>query len=543
MAAHGYTHVLDLGEYLEAVFPAFASGARGLHPAERLAQVAHVLAVDEDHPGLDAACQAMGLADVLGPDVGGQAVFHVVGQAQRLGFVLERDQADHRAEDLLLGDAHAVVHVGEHRGLDELPLAQVRRQAGRTLQAAGHQGGAFLEADADVAGDLVVVGLGDHRADLGLRVLRIADDQAPGARGELGDELRVDALLDEDATAGGAALAVQREDGEQRGVQRPLEVGVFEDQHRRLAAQFHRVFLDPGRLHDPSPGGGAAGEGHRAHVAVADQRVAGAGAVALNHVEHPRRNARLVHQAAQLVGGQRRQLGHLQHRRVAQRQARRGLPGGGHERYVPRRDQSTDAHRLVQGVVEHLVVDRIAVPVHPRADFGEELEVVRGARDQHVLRLVDRQAGVEGLQFRQVRHVPVDQLAEPAHQARALLGRGIGPFREGFPGRRHRRVDFRRAAAGDLADQLAGGRVVVLEDVLAFDLAAIDPVFDHSACSCARARKNSASLTIRLTRRPTPSTSTTTSSPGTTSDRPSGVPVAIMSPGCRVMKLEKYSIR
>lgn len=103
MAAHGYTHVLDLGEYLEAVFPAFASGARGLHPAERLAQVAHVLAVDEDHPGLDAACQAMGLADVLGPDVGGQAVFHVVGQAQRLGFVLERDQADHRAEDLLPG--------------------------------------------------------------------------------------------------------------------------------------------------------------------------------------------------------------------------------------------------------------------------------------------------------------------------------------------------------------------------------------------------------------------------------------------------------
>ena len=63
-----WIYVLDLGEYLEAVFPAFASGARGLHPAERLAQVAHVLAVDEDHPGLDAACQAMGLADVLGPD-------------------------------------------------------------------------------------------------------------------------------------------------------------------------------------------------------------------------------------------------------------------------------------------------------------------------------------------------------------------------------------------------------------------------------------------------------------------------------------------
>ncbi|MNH41983.1 hypothetical protein D3C79_1035850 [compost metagenome] len=55
--------------------------------------------------------------------------------------------------------------------------------------------------------------------------------------------------------------------------------------------------------------------------------------------------------------------------------------------------------------------------------------------------------------------------------------------------------------------------------------------------------KKSASLTMRLTKRPTPSTSTTTSSPGTTSARPSGVPVAIMSPGCRVMKLDRYSIR
>ena len=42
---------------------------------------------------------------------------------------------------------------------------------------------------------------------------------------------------------------------------------------------------------------------------------------------------------------------------------------------------------------------------------------------------------------------------------------------------------------------------------------------------------------------PKPSISVTMTSPGWQSTTPSGVPVRIRSPGCRVMKLEKYSIR
>ena len=44
-------------------------------------------------------------------------------------------------------------------------------------------------------------------------------------------------------------------------------------------------------------------------------------------------------------------------------------------------------------------------------------------------------------------------------------------------------------------------------------------------------------------RAPMPSISVTTTSPGWQSTTPSGVPVRIRSPGLRVMKLEKYSIR
>ena len=41
-----------------------------------------------------------------------------------------------------------------------------------------------------------------------------------------------------------------------------------------------------------------------------------------------------------------------------------------------------------------LVVDRVGFAVHLLAHLGEEFEVVRGARNEHVFGLVDRQAGV-----------------------------------------------------------------------------------------------------------------------------------------------------
>src|SRR5450830_986195 len=305
MTAHGDADVLDFGEDFEAVLAAFTAGTGTFHTAERLTQVAHVLAVDEDHAGFDAVGQAMGLADVLGPDIGRQTILGIVGQLQGLGFILEWDQAHYRTKDLFLGNAHLVVHIGEHRRLDELPATQVRRQVGRAFQATGQQGGAFLDTDLDVAGDLVIVGLSDHRANLGFWVLRVADDQALGAGGKLGDELRVDAFLNEDPATGGAAFTVEREDGEQCRVEGAVQVGVFEDQHRRLAAQFHGVLFQAGGLHDFLAGGGAAGEGDRPHVGVPDQCVTGRGAVALDDVEHALGNTSLDGQTPQFIGSQR----------------------------------------------------------------------------------------------------------------------------------------------------------------------------------------------------------------------------------------------
>ena len=154
---------------------------------------------------------------------------------------------------------------------------------------------------------------------------------------------------------------------------------------------------------------------------------------------------------------------------------------------------------------------------------------MRGAGNEHVFGLVDRQAGVGGFHGGDLGHVLVDQIAQAAHQARALLHRQVGPLRKRLFGGGNGLMDFGFAAGGHFCQDLAGGRVSGVEVVAARDVFTVDPMvyLFHFAVS---------SLTIRFTRRPTPSTSTTTSSPGTTSDSPFGVPVAIMSPGCRVIK-------
>ena len=159
--------------------------------------------------------------------------------------------------------------------------------------AAGDEAALGL-ADLDVAHDLVVV-LGVHeRADLGLRVVRVADDDARGLRGVALDELVVDRALDEDAAAGRAALAVEREDAEDRRVDRGLEVGVGEHDGGRLAAELHRQALEERRgvAEDQLAGAALAGERDERHVGMLHQRVAGILAESVDEVEDALRAAR-----------------------------------------------------------------------------------------------------------------------------------------------------------------------------------------------------------------------------------------------------------
>ncbi len=427
----------------------------------------------------------MGAAHALGPDVAGQAVLDIVGQAHGLGLVAEGDDAGHGAEDLVLGDLHAVVHVGKHRGQHIVALAHALGQHGR-IQAATQHAGAFLLAQFDVVAHLGQVAGADHGADDGGFVQRIAHGDLPGALHEAVHELRVDALLHQDAAAGRAALAVVGEDHEHGRIQRALEVGVVKDHEGALAAQLHAELLEAGGLHDAVAGLGRARERDGAHIAVAHQGLARVLAVAVHQVEHAGRNARLQRQLAQARGRHGRQLAHLEHGRVAEGQAGRHLPGGRHEGHVPRRDQRAHAHGVEQGVVQ--VRGRgIGVAVHARAHLGKVVEVVGRARHQLLSGLGDDLAAVVGLGLRDLGHMAGDQVAQLAHKLGAFGGGRVGPFREGVLRGGDGGLHLGLAACSNLGQHLLGGGVDGLEIVLAGDGLAVDQVVnahgDSLACA------------------------------------------------------------
>src|SRR5580704_9786775 len=81
---------LDLSELVEGVQRLVAADARLLVAAERRGDVAAVVGVDPHRAGTQALGELEGLVDVRGEDRRSQAVYRVVGDAQRLLGVLHR---------------------------------------------------------------------------------------------------------------------------------------------------------------------------------------------------------------------------------------------------------------------------------------------------------------------------------------------------------------------------------------------------------------------------------------------------------------------
>src|SRR6185295_4526450 len=104
-------------------------------------------AVDVDDAGLDVVREAEDVRRIAGEDGRGEAVAHVVGGGHRLLEALHPDHGDHRAEDLLLGDAHGGGDAVEHRRLHEVAVGQ---RALLQLPSVSAQLRSFLLADGDV---------------------------------------------------------------------------------------------------------------------------------------------------------------------------------------------------------------------------------------------------------------------------------------------------------------------------------------------------------------------------------------------------------
>jgi len=200
-----------------------------------------------------------------------------------------------------------------------------------------------------VALDLVDGGVVDHRADVHALAVAWSDGQGVHAFQELLAEVVVDGVLDVEAVGGDAGLAAVAELGGGGLLGGEVEVGVVEDDQRRVAAELEGEVDDAlrGLLDERRADGGGAREGDLADGGVIEERVAdGGGARRGDDVHGAGGQAGLGGELADREGGVGRELGGLDHRGAA---AGEGGPelardhGGGE---VPRRDERADAHGL-----------------------------------------------------------------------------------------------------------------------------------------------------------------------------------------------------
>src|SRR5438270_2328745 len=189
---------LGLGVLLEAFHPVLAAYAAGLVPAERRVGAVPDASVDRSRAGPDAPGhgQSPGLGG--GRDAEAETVLTVVGQADGVVVVVEGDDHQDRAEDLLPRHPHGVVHPGDQGGLHVVALVQVGR-----APAADDDPGPLLAGRVDERQDplplpgvdlgaLQVGGVGGvairHRPETGLQYLDALVVSGPGQEetGQLG---------------------------------------------------------------------------------------------------------------------------------------------------------------------------------------------------------------------------------------------------------------------------------------------------------------------------------------------------------------------
>src|ERR671933_1548511 len=104
---------------------AHVEAAEGVCADER----ARALAVEVEVADVELAARALQLLAVVRVDRAGQAVLRVVGDPDGLVEVARADAGEDGAENLLLLDAVAGLHVGDDGRLDEVPLLAVAAAA------------------------------------------------------------------------------------------------------------------------------------------------------------------------------------------------------------------------------------------------------------------------------------------------------------------------------------------------------------------------------------------------------------------------------
>lgn len=311
---------------------------------------------------------------------------------------------------------------------------------------------------------------------------RVADLVLLGTSLEALEEGVVDALLDQDAAAGTAALAVVEVDTKVDPRDGVLDIRVVEDDVGALAAQFERDLLEVtlgSGLEDLATDHGGAREGNLVNVHVGGDGSTGGAAETGEDVDDSWREARLDDELGGIEGGERGLFRGLEDDGVSGGDDGADFPGEHEQGEVPRDDLATDPNGLVAGVVEgfRVGVDDLAVDligpttVVPDAS-GRVGDVDLG--DGVGLAVVEGFDGSEDVAvlFHQVSQL--DKHAAPVSRGDMLPG----PV-EGGPGSSDSDIDV---LLGGLVDGSDGFLVVGVNGLEAAAVDALDELVVDEAC-------------------------------------------------------------
>ena len=271
----------------------------------------------------------------------------------------------------------------------------------------------------------------------------VADPEHPDPRLQFRDHPLGDALLDQEARARAADVALVEEDPVHNPLDRLVDRRVVEHDVGRLAAELHRHLpVGAGELaHDRLADLGRAGEGHLGRARVPHHggaRLPGPG----HEVDDPGRQLGVLEDLGEFQRRDGRRLGGLQHDAVAHRERRRELPGEHEEREVPGDDLAHDAQRPGDPPRGHVL--QLVRPARVVEEVGGR------HRDVEIARLPDRLAAVERLGDRELPRPVLEQPRDPVEVLAALAPRQGGPGLEGVRGGPVRGVDIRRPGERDL---------------------------------------------------------------------------------------------
>src|SRR6516164_264496 len=243
--------------------------------------------VDLNPAGLDRVSSPECPSNVVRPDVGGEPVMAVISHANCILLVAPRDGDEHRAEDLLAGQAPVVCHIRENGGDCVIAFAERPLLGWKAADHYTHL--APVEPFFDIATHLRELLLVNNGADVARLIERIAELEDFDLPPERIEKFVEDVAVEEEARARGARLALPRE--AHRGndaINDPVLIRIGKDDRGTLAAELERDRHDAvgGRAHDELAHLRRAGEREFAHHWMVGERGTAFLTEPGQHIEH-----------------------------------------------------------------------------------------------------------------------------------------------------------------------------------------------------------------------------------------------------------------